>query len=393
MSALLDSAWTLLDTALRVYRDRPRTVALLHRYLDRLDGPLTVAVTGPPGSGRGTLVEALRHELPAGQPVLFQEAATEPDAELYLTPHLPGAVVDHVPHATIVVLSRADEVGGARVDGLGNARILARRYQRDPVVAPGCQAVVAVSGLVGLAGRTLTGSERAALATLAAQPRTDLDEHLLSADRFVAQRFPVPVDPAVRAALVDRLGMAGVRLAVTLVRTGSTGPDLSAQLVARSGLTDLCAAVEELFLRRSDVLRAAATLTGLRALVAADPHPEAVPLLAGLERAEASAHELRELRLYAALRSGRTVLPAHLSDEALRLTGATGTSVAQRLGTPDDTPRTHALALASEAVDRWRAEADDPDRPYPQRRAAQVVVRSCEGVLAATAGGRSGSGP
>jgi hypothetical protein len=387
VSALADNVWMLLESALRVYRDSPRTTAALHRYLNRLDEPLTVSVTGPPGSGRSTLIEALRHEMPTGQPIQLREAATEYDAQLYVTPHLPDSFASGVPYATIVALSRADEMGGGRVDGLGGARIIARRYQRDPVVAQGCQAVVAVSGLVGLAARTLTEAEYAGLATLADRSRTDLDEHLLSADRFVAQRFPVPVDESVRAALVDRLGMAGVRLAITLVRTGSVGPQLSGQLVARSGLTDLCEAVEELFLRRYEVLKAAATLTALRELVAADPHPGAVPLLAELERVEASAHEVHELRLYAAVRAGRTDLPAHLRDEALRLTGATGTSVADRLGTPDDTPRSHALALAGKAVDRWRVEAEDPDSPHHRRRAARIVVRSCEGVLAAV--GRS----
>jgi energy-coupling factor transporter ATP-binding protein EcfA2 len=383
VSALVDNVWMLLDSALRVYRDSPRTTAVLHRHLNRLDEPLTVAVTGPSGSGKSTLIEAVHREVPA---IRLIEGATESDAELQVTPHL-SALSGTAPYRTIVALSRADEMGGGRVDGLGTARIIARRYQRDPVVAQGCQAVVAVSGLVGLAGRTLTEAEYAGLATLAARPRTDLDEHLLSADRFVAQRFPVPVDPSVRAALVDRLGMAGVRLAITLVRTGSVGPELAGQLVARSGLTDLCEAVEELFLRRYEVLKAAATLTALRELVATDPDPGGVRLLAELERTEASAHEVRELQLFAALRGGRTDLPAHLRDEALRLTGATGTSVAERLGTPDDTPRSHALALAGKAVDRWRAEADDPASPHHRQRAARVVVRSCEGVLAAV--GRS----
>jgi hypothetical protein len=375
MTSLPDRAWALLTGALRTYAADPEAVALLRRYLDGFEEPLSICVTGPPGAGKTTLVDALRHRYRPDQGVRFVEDG-EGDARLHLAPHLPQ-VIRSSPYGTIVVLSRADEIGGGGVDGLGSARIIARRYQRDPAVWPSCQAVVAVSGLVGLAGQTLNESGYAALASLAARSRTELEDHLLSVDRFLGPRFPVRLDTGVRTALVDQLGLAGVRLAVTLVRTGCpAGPELGAQLVARSGLADLVEAVGTLLLSRAEVIKAHTALAALQSLLRRQPRAEARPLAAGLDRALANAHELRELRLLAALRAGRTELPARLRDEALRLIGGSGTSIPARLGTPAD-----IWAAACGAARRWRAEADDRSGRQDRRYAATVVVRSCEAIL------------
>lgn len=376
MTALADRAWALLTGAVRTYADDPEVVARLQRHLDGFEQPLSVGVTGAPGAGKSTLVDALRRRYRrADHRVRFVDDA-EGDARLHLVSHLP-ARVESVPCATIVVLARADELGGGGVDALGTARIVARRYQRDPGVWRTCQSVVAVSGLVGLAGQQLGEVEYAALATLAARSRTDLEDHLLSADRFLHVRFPVPLEIGVRIALLDRLGMAGVRLAVTLVRSGCpAGTELGVQLVNRSGLADLVEAVDGLLLSRPDVLKAREALAALQALLRRQPRAEARPLAAGLDHALANAHELRELRLLAALRTGRTELPAHLRDEAVRLIGASGTSIPARLGTPDA-----PWAAAHHAARRWRAEADDPSNRRDRQYAATVVVRSCEAIL------------
>lgn len=49
----------LLTAALGTYRDRPATVAVLRRHLDRLDEPLRVAVAGRVKAGKSTLLNAL----------------------------------------------------------------------------------------------------------------------------------------------------------------------------------------------------------------------------------------------------------------------------------------------------------------------------------------------
>src|SRR5207248_11266710 len=180
-----------------------------------------------------------------------------------------------------------------------------------------------------------------------------------SVDRFVDPHAPVPVDPAVRAGLVERLGLPGVRLALTLLRTGSaTRDELSGQLVARSGLDDLRDAIGELFIEWRRVLKARSALIALDALVRAQPHPDRARLLAALDRALTNGHELRELRLLAALRAGRTRLPPPDREEAVRLIGGTGPGLAARLG--GELTAEQAWAAAADAGDRWRAHAVDP---------------------------------
>src|SRR5437764_4765994 len=392
-AALPDIAWHLLTGALASYRDQPRAAAAVRRELERFEEPLRIAVAGPPGAGKTTLLG----ELAARRGVIFAEAPTIPvpdaDALLYLTPH-PGESVAYeladaqvsalaraTPVDTIVVLSRADEFGGGRVDGLGSARMIARRYQRHVALQQVCQAVVAASARIGYAGRTLTAPEHAALTSLASRTREETERYLLSVARFVDPQAPVPVDPAVRAGLVERLGLPGVRLALTLLRTGSaTRDELSGQLVARSGLDDPRDAIGELFIEWRRVLKARSALIALDALVRAQPHPDGARLLAALDRALTNGHELRELRLLAGLRAGRTRLPPPDREEAVRLIGGTGPGLAARLG--GELTAEQAWAAAADAVDRWRAHAVDPRHRQDHRRAAGVVVRSCEGILA-----------
>jgi hypothetical protein len=151
--------------------------------------------------------------------------------------------------------------------------------------------------------------------------------------------------------------------------------------VQRSGLTGLREAVSELFLNRRPQLKARSALLALRSIVRARPHPDAARLAAAIEHALASGHELRELGLLAALRYGRTTLPADRAEEARRLIGGYGTDLAARLGVADDVDDATAWALTEKALIRWREESENPAFNQDQRRAAQTVVRSCEGLL------------
>ncbi len=145
MRSLPDRVRGLLARAVDAYAGDPSATERLTRLLDGFTEPLSVAVTGPPATGKTTLIEALYHHLPA-QRVRFVEAGTGTDAVLDLAPH-PMATAEPGPlgpYHTVVVLARADEMSAGHVDGLGNARIIARRRYRDPAVREACQAVVAV---------------------------------------------------------------------------------------------------------------------------------------------------------------------------------------------------------------------------------------------------------
>ncbi|MGR6317057.1 50S ribosome-binding GTPase [Micromonospora soli] len=290
----------------------------------------------------------------------------------------------------VMVLSRVDETGGGRIDGLLTARQLARRQHRDPRVDALCVNVVPCSGLLGLAGRILSESDFAVLAALARVSRPELEPHLLSADRFLRGDLPLRLDAGVRAALLDRLGLFGLRLATTLIRTGcDTRAKLSAELIRRSGLTELRESMARFLVDRRDTLKARSALAAVEALVRAEPARGADELLGRVEQILVAAHEFRELRLLAALRTSRLGFDAELAAEAQRLVGGDGIGLAARLGVEHDASVQRLWDAAAEAQWRWRNRAEDPLLRLAQRRGAQVVVRSCEGMLAELAeGGR-----
>jgi hypothetical protein len=318
----------------------------------------------------------------------------EADAVLYLMRHLQDVDLKYLqaahgnpiarssPINTVVVLAKADEIGAGRIDALSSTKQIARRYRREARVRPLCQNVVAVAGLIAVAARTMRPEEFTALAALAALPRAELEDHLLSADRFVGVDFPVALAPAVRQGLVERYGIFGVRLTATLIRQGfDTQVKLVTQLVQRSGLGELRDSIGQYFTERREVLKARSALLALDVVLRAEPKPAARKIVMDLERIVASAHEVRELRLLAALQGGRTRLPGVLEAEASRLVGGLGTAVQARLGLEYEADETEQRYLIADLLARWREQAANPVLDQDQRRAATVVVRSCEGML------------
>lgn len=347
-----------------------------------------------------------------GRAPVMERVLREADAVLYLTRDGRGsdlrvletsresAVGQAAPVNVIMVLSRMDETGGGRIDGLLTARQLARRQHRDPRVNALCVQVVPCSGLLGLAGRILSESDYAVLAALAGVPRPELEPHLLSADRFVRGELPVRPDSGVRTALLDRLdsaaraallgrlGLFGLRLATTLIRTGcDSRAKLSAELIWRSGLTELRDSMARSLVDRRDTLKARSALAAVEALLRAEPGRGTEELRGRVEQILAGAHAFRELRLLAALRTSRLGFDAELAAEAQRLVGGDGVGLAARLGVEHDASVQRLWEVAAEAHWRWRDRAEDPRLRLAQRRGAQVVVRSCEGMLAELADG------
>jgi hypothetical protein len=316
------------------------------------------------------------------------------DAVLYLMRQLHSTDIgflqslqDHpiareTPVNSIVVLSRADEVGGGRIDALTSAKRLARRYRTDVALTGLCQDAIAVSGLLAHAGRTLTAEELASLEVLSVAARRELEIALVSADRFVGEVVPLRLDARTRTALLDRFGMFGIRLVTTLIRQGFTTVEaLSEELVRRSGLDELREAIRQRFTDRTDVLKARSALLALEVVLRMEPRPATRRLVTALESLVVSAHEFRELRLLAALHGGRTALPDPLADEARRLVGGVGTALPARLGCTQDASGHELHGAVSDALRRWQEQAENHALGTGQRRAAKVVVRSCEGMV------------
>ncbi|WP_051386462.1 hypothetical protein [Actinokineospora inagensis] len=317
---LVDAAWALADQGVPGLRER-------------LGGPLRVGVTGAPGSGRSTVVAAL-----TGGP--FEVVDGPADVRLHLV-RRPDDPVDADPVATIVVLARADELGGGRLDALDSARLIAAEHTRL-ALGEQCQLVVATAALPAVGSRQLTRADATALSTLAS--REDL---LLSADRLTHHLGPD---------LLHKLGLFGTRAAVAAIHRGDPVP---ATLLALSGIPDLRQAIDTYFLPRAEMLQARAALRAIA------HHPEA-------ERALASAHEPRELRLLADLDTARVTF-TDLTEEARCLLGAYGTAPATRLSATGDPFQAHR---------RWQALTEAPHLSHRERQAAATVARSCEALVA-----------
>jgi hypothetical protein len=345
-------------------------------------------------SGRTSAFLEAGHELPGADAVVFLTRQMQPDDIAFLTAFQQQTAGPGASTTTLTVLSRADEVAAGRLDSMLAAGEIAQRWVRDPAIAAVSQAVVPVAGLLALAGRMLRHRDYVALRSIATADPADTETLLLTADRFVRSDASVPVSADVRASLLERLGLFGIRLSVVLIRTGV--PDaaaLAGELIRRSGLSALEELIAVHFTRRGAQLKAATALGRLEALLRASPLPGDERLRAELERVRLAAHDLAELELLARLRTVDGPLPDELRDEAARLLGAEGESAEQRLGLPPDSTSPAELRLAAEnTLERWRTARDDPFAERASVDAIDVVLRSCELVLAGLDGPGSARG-
>jgi hypothetical protein len=220
------------------------------------------------------------------------------------------------------------------------------------------------------------------LAALAGLSRGELEPWLVSADRFTAGSDLAGLTGQERGKLLARFGIHGVRLAVTMLRSGTTGhAKLATELTERSGLDDLAEAITLYLVGRRPVLKARSAMIALEVLLRMEPRPGAAGLLADLDRTLAGAHEFAELRLLSSVRSGRTTLPEDLHEPAMRLIGALGERGTTRLGLPEDAQPADLGERAAWELRRWHARAEDPALSTEQRWAARVVRRSCAALL------------
>jgi hypothetical protein len=331
------------------------------------------------------------------QDLLLGEAGEDGavDAVLYLMRHLHTSDVnlleafhdaqlgETTPVSAVGVLSRADEIGAGRSDAIDLARRVAREYRRDQRVRALVQTVLPVAGLLAQTGSTLREAEFAALDTLARAGPSVSAPLLLSADRFAAPTVAVAVAQEQRRALLERLGMFGVRLSVGLLQQGlvSSATVLAHELERRSGLPELRAVLVSQFTDRRDVLKAYGGLRVLGAALAAQPVAAAGALRSRQEQIMANAHDLAELRLLNELRTGALPVAEAEREVMELLLGANGGSLRARLGLPADAPTEQAREVLVAELAHWQRLAESPTRDRRHRRAAAVLRRTCEGLF------------
>jgi hypothetical protein len=311
------------------------------------------------------------------------------DAVVYLMRHLHADDVDFLeafhereagnrPVTTLGVLARADEVGHSRPDALDSAQRIASRYAADPRVRRLCHSVIPVAGLLASTGGTLRQAEFTALAQLAASPARE--SLMVSTDRFISKDVPGIPDQATRLELVRRFGMFGIRSALDVIASGEAAdaPGLAVHLQRLSGISGLRDLLTTRFAARADVLKARTAITAMEALFAASPPPP--DLRRRFDELVAGAHELTELRLIDALREDPTILP---DPSAERLLGADGDDIRIRLGLDAGVDLEGLRKAAFAALGHWQREAEDPIATRVSSAAARILIRSCEGMIAA----------
>jgi hypothetical protein len=380
----LDLAGTAADDVERLVVDWP---AAPLDGLTLVDTPGTASLSGAAGERTAEFVGSAAGAGPDG--LLFLTRRVQPEDLAVLTAFR-TATGSALHTTTLLVLSRADEVGSGQLEAMLAARDLALRTADEPAVRALGTPVVPVAGLLGLAGRLLRHRDFVALRNLALAPVDRVEDMLLTADRFCRAEAPVPLSAAMRTALLDELGMFGIRLSITLLRGDVAGPDaLADELVRRSGLAELERLVDIHFRRRSEVLRGAAALRALEQLLRARPVDGDDRLWARLEEVRLSSHDEAELDLLARLRAVDGPLPRSLHAEAARLIGAEGPGAAERLGlavgADEDEVRTAALT----AVRTWRSRAGDPLARRATVDACETLARTAEGILAGLDAGRN----
>jgi hypothetical protein len=323
------------------------------------------------------------------------EGASPADAVVYLARHLHGADVRFLeafrdddagrpdPVNAMCVLARADEVGAARLDALDAAAKVAQRYRADPHARRLCQTVVPVAGLLAQGSTMLGEAEFRALGRLAEADDETAESVLVSTDRFSARPAPLRLTPEEREHLLALLGLFGVRLARDLLRRGAArnAPQLAMELRRRSGLDELRRVLAAQFSGRAQLLKARAALAAVDRLLRDVPPRDGGTLARATEQIEASAHELTELRLLIALRSGGVRLREDEMIEVERLIERSGRPPTERLELDADADRSAVTDAIVTAVERWRRRAEHPLADPSLVASAQVVQRSYEGML------------
>ncbi len=291
------------------------------------------------------------------------------------------------------VASRADEIGAGRIDAMLSAEDVAKRFTAEMNQTGICQAVVPVSGLLAFTARTLRQTEFVALQKLAAADPTELNKAMLSADRFVRQDSPLPVDAGTRGQLLERFGMFGIRIATAVLKAGvSEAGGLADELLERSGLVKLRDVIDQQFAQRSDMLKAHTALVSLRRFVEAHPIMATPYIVADIDPLLADTHAFEELRLLSQLHSRQTTFNEDELASLRRILGGSGTDAASRLGlsanAPYNGPRT-----AFAAAQRWRRRAQHPLNDPFTTRACRAAVRSAEAMVAEFSSRGAGASP
>jgi hypothetical protein len=355
------------------------------RELTILDTPGIASISADISARTQRVLAAEDGRVPVADAVLYLMRHTHASDVRFLESFHDDELAHGTPMNSVGVLSRADEIGACRLDAMDVADRIALRYEADPRLRRLCPVIVPVNGLLAFAATTLREVEYAMLATLARAEAAELEQLLLTADRFVHRVTGVMLTEIEREHLIERMGLFGVRLSVELIRAGfvTSAVELSDELVERSGLNRLRLVLTRQFEQRSRVLKARSSLAVLFDVLRGGGCTDGEALLTAAEQLSASTHEFEEVRLLSALRSGSIEVRPDRIAELDRLLGGNGHSAAARLGLAEGATAEEIRETALESLVTWQRLAEHPLSGRQLKVAARAATRTLEGVVAA----------
>jgi hypothetical protein len=354
------------------------------RELTILDTPGIASISADISARTQRVLAADDGRVPVADAVLYLMRHTHASDVRFLESFHDDELAHGTPMNSVGVLSRADEIGSCRLDAMEVADRIARRYEADPRLRRLCPVIVPVNGLLAFAATTLREVEYAMLATLARSERGEVEQLLLTADRFLHRSSGVMLTEIEREHLMDRMGLFGVRMSVELIRGGyvTSAVELSDELVERSGLDRLRSVLTRQFESRSRVLKARSALAVLSDVLRSGGCENGDALQTAAEQLAASTHEFEEVRLLSALRSGTIEIRPERAGELDRLLGGSGHSATSRLGMAEDATGEQIRAAALESLVAWQRLAEHPLSGRQLKMAARAATRTLEGLVA-----------
>jgi len=358
-----------------------------------LDGYTVIDTPGTSSNSRDVSERTLALLLP-------QDGPCAADAVVYLMRDLRDADVQLLaglqdrmatgggPLGVLGVLSRADEIDGGHGEPLAAARRFSAELTDAPALRGLHQSFIPVSGLLAVCGQTLRQADFLALRALADAGPGVLEAALIAVTRFTAPDSELPVSAAERRRLAAGFGLFGIRLAVSMIRSGiRDAPVLATELVRRSGLDELRRTLHLHFGERNEQLKAHSALSTLARLLARNPTPATAAMSRQVARCLADTHAFTELRLLSGIRATR--LGAADRARAARALGGEGIAACRRLGLPPDAGPTERRAVALRAIEYWRNQLDSPLLDPMTVATCRAAARSCEAILAEDGAGNA----
>ncbi|WFE63556.1 dynamin family protein [Micromonospora sp. WMMD714] len=278
-------------------------------------------------------------------------------------------------------------------DPMAAGRTLAEGYLRRDDIRRLFYTVLPISGLVGMAARTLTDEHFTWLDELARVDLRRLARRVSDVGTFgraeTIEGSGVPAGH--RRELLRVLGGWGIVQVCRYLHEDRLSPALVRdRLRVDSGVTTLTELITSHFGNRATLLKLSHGLNDVnreiaRIRLAGQRTGEAVPavvddIAAGVERLRAETPMFAEFDALSAYYNGETALDPDEAAQLLRITGEHGLSCAARLGLPEQSSVQTIVDRAGSRVREWARREQDPSLDWPTGQAARVVLRAYERV-------------